>query len=147
MQIAIGSDHAGYELKNEITKHLEESGYAVQDCGTYSKESCDYPVYGRAVAHKVVHGQCELGIVICGTGVGISLAANKVTGIRAVVCSEPYTAKMARMHNDANILAFGARVVGIDMAKMIVDTWLASTFEGERHAKRIAMIEEDEQKS
>jgi ribose 5-phosphate isomerase B len=141
MKIAMGADHAGYALKEELRRYLESLGHRIQDCGTHSLERCDYPVYGKAVASAVVSAQSELGILVCGTGVGISLAANKVSGIRAVVCSEPYTAQMSRMHNNTNVLAIGSRVVGIDMAKMIVDTWLAATFEGERHAGRVDMIE------
>lgn len=143
MHIAIGSDHAGYELKKEIKSHLQFEGHRVKDLGTYTTESCDYPVYGKAVARSVIEKESDLGIIICGTGVGISISANKVKGIRAVVCSEPYTAKMSKMHNDTNILALGSRVVGVEMAKMIVDIWLESHFEEGRHTKRIEMLEEE----
>ena len=124
MKIGIGNDHAAVDMKNEISEYLKEKGYEVVNYGTDSNESCDYPVYGEKVGEAVAHGDVDLGILICGTGVGISLAANKVEGIRAVVCSEPYTAKLSRQHNNTNILAFGARVIGIETAKMIVDEWL-----------------------
>ncbi|NIZ40308.1 ribose 5-phosphate isomerase B [Entomospira entomophila] len=143
MRIAIGSDHAGFELKQVLQKHLEQKGYSVEDHGTHSLESCDYPVYGKLVAEAVAEGKSDLGLLICGTGVGISLAANKVQGVRAVVCSEPYTAMMSRQHNNTNVLALGARVVGVDVAKMIVDTWLNASFLEGRHAQRVAMIEND----
>ena len=140
MKIAIGNDHSAVELKNIIKEHLEGKGYEVLNLGTDSNESCDYPVYGEKVGRAVVSGEADLGITICGTGVGISLAANKVKGIRACVCSEPYTAKLSRMHNNSNVLAFGARVVGSELAKMIVDEWLAAEFEGGRHQRRVDMI-------
>ena len=142
--IAIGSDHGGFALKQAIIKHLEAAGYACQDCGTYSEESCDYPVYGEAVARAVAAGECERGIVICGTGIGISISANKVRGIRAALCGDCYSAEMTRRHNDANILALGARVLGPGLALKIVDTFLSTEFEGGRHARRIAMISDIE---
>lgn len=138
--IAIGSDHAGYELKRHIIEHLMRKGFEVKDFGTFSDERCDYPVFGYKVAKAVAGGEYERGILICGTGVGISLSANKVKGIRAVVCSEPYSARLSRQHNDTNILAMGARVVGPELAKMIVDCWLEAEFEGGRHQNRIDMI-------
>ncbi len=141
MRIAIGNDHVAVELKNEIAAYLEEKGHEVLDLGTNSSERCDYPVYGEKVGRAVVSGQAELGIAICGTGVGISLAANRVPGVRAVVCSEPYSAKLSREHNNTNVLAFGARVVGSELAKMIVDAWLGAVFEGGRHEKRVAMLD------
>lgn len=147
MKIGIGCDHVGYELKGKVTEHLRELGYEVVDFGTNSYERTDYPIYGEAVARAVVSGACEKGILICGTGVGISLAANKVHGIRAVVCSEPYSALLSRRHNDTNILAFGARVVGADLALMIVDAWLSGVYEGGRHAKRVQMIADIEAKN
>ena len=147
MKIGIGCDHVGYELKGKVTEHLRELGYEVVDCGTHSSERTDYPIYGEAVARAVASGACEKGILICGTGVGISLAANKVHGIRAVVCSEPYSALLSRRHNDTNILAFGARVVGADLALMIVDAWLSGVYEGGRHAKRVQMIADIEAKN
>lgn len=140
MKIAIGCDHVGFELKARVVAHLQEKGYTVVDYGTDSAERTDYPVFGKAVAQAVAGGACEKGIVICGTGVGISIAANKVKGIRAVVCSEPYSALLSRQHNDTNVLAFGARVVGGDLALMIVDAWLSGVYEGGRHAKRVQMI-------
>lgn len=147
MKIGIGCDHVGYELKGKVTEHLRELGYEVVDFGTNSSVRTDYPIYGEAVARAVVSGACEKGILICGTGVGISLAANKVHGIRAVVCSEPYSALLSRRHNDTNILAFGARVVGADLALMIVDAWLSGVYEGGRHAKRVQMIADIEAKN
>ena len=140
--IAIGSDHGGYALKQEIMKHLDEKGLEYKDYGTYSEESCDYPVYGAAVARAVVNGECDRGILICGTGIGISIAANKIEGIRAANCTDCYMAEMTRRHNDANILALGARVVGSGLALKIVDTFLETGFEGGRHARRVAMIAE-----
>lgn len=140
MKIAIGNDHTALEMKEPIKAHLEENGYEVLDLGTNSTDSCDYPVYGEKVGRAVVDGEADLGIAICGTGVGISLAANKVKGVRACVCSEPYTAKLSRMHNDSNVLAFGARVIGVELAKMIVDEWLNASFEGGRHQRRVDML-------
>ena len=140
MKIGIGNDHAAVDMKNEISEYLKEKGYEVVNYGTDSNESCDYPVYGEKVGEAVAHGDVDLGILICGTGVGISLAANKVEGIRAVVCSEPYTAKLSRQHNNTNILAFGARVIGIETAKMIVDEWLNAEFMGGKHERRGNML-------
>ena len=140
MKIGIGNDHSALELKAEIIGFLKEKGHEVIDYGTNSTESCDYPVYGEKVARAVASGEVEQGILTCGTGLGISLAATKVRGIRAAVCSEPYTARMARQHNNCNVLAFGARVVGAELAKMIVDTWLSTEFEGGRHQRRVDMI-------
>lgn len=144
MIIGIGNDHVAVEMKNEIKKYLEEKGYKVVDFGTNASERCDYPVYGQAVAKAVAASEVDAGVLICGTGVGISLAANKVAGIRACVCSEPYSAKLSKEHNNTNIIAFGARVIGIETAKMIVDEWLNAKFEGGRHQKRIDMISEIE---
>lgn len=146
MKIAIGNDHSALELKAIVIKHLEDNGHEVVDYGTKTSESCDYPIYGEKVALAIKNNEAELGILICGTGIGISLAANKVPGIRAAVCSEPYSAKMTRAHNNANILAFGARVVGQDLAKMIVDAFVNTKFEGERHQRRVDMLTEIEQK-
>ncbi len=146
MKIAIGNDHTALEMKNEILAYLKEKGLEVINFGTDTPDRCDYPVYGEKVARAVVAGEADLGILICGTGVGISLAANKVHGVRAVVCSEPYSAALARRHNNANILAFGARVIGPELAKMIVDAFLEAQFEGGRHAKRVDMIMEIEKK-
>lgn len=140
MKIAIGNDHSAVEMKEIIKAHLEQKGHETLDLGTNSTESCDYPVYGEKVGRAVADGVADLGIAICGTGLGISLAANKVKGIRACVCSEPYTARMSRLHNNANVLAFGARVVGSELAKMIVDVWLDTEFEGGRHQRRVDLI-------
>lgn len=140
MKIGIGNDHVGYEMKQEIIDHLKERGYEVVDYGAYSSERCNYPVYGEKVANAIVNGEVDLGVLICGTGVGISLAANKVKGIRACVCSEPYTAKLSRMHNNAQIIAFGARVIGPELAMMIVDEFLNAEFQGGRHAERVSLI-------
>ena len=141
MKIAIGCDHGGYALKLAVKKHLEEKGYEVVDYGCKSTESVDYPVYGEKVGRAVAGGECELGVLICGTGIGISLAANRVKGVRAAVCSEPYSAEMTRRHNNANIIAFGARVVGEGTAMTIVDAFLGAQFEGGRHARRVDMLE------
>ena len=140
-QIAIGCDHVGFELKTHIIEHLQSKGYSIKDFGTHSTQRTDYPVFGKAVAEAVTSGECEKGILICGTGVGISIAANKVKGVRAVVCSEPYSALLSRQHNDTNILSLGSRVVGKDLALMIVDSWLGGDFEGGRHKSRIDMLE------
>ena len=141
--IGIGSDHGGFALKEAIKKHLEERGLEYKDYGTYSDASCDYPVYGRAVAKAVAAGECQLGILICGTGIGISITANKVPGVRAALCSDCFSAEATRQHNNANILALGARVLGEGLALKIVDTFLDTPFSNdERHIRRISMIEE-----
>ncbi len=140
MKIAMGNDHSAVEMKKEIKAYVEGKGFQVIDFGTDSTESCDYPIYGEKVGRAVVSGEADLGILICGTGVGISLAANKVKGVRACVCSEPFSAKLSRQHNNTNILAFGARVVGVELAKMIVDQWLEAEFEGGRHQRRVDML-------
>lgn len=140
MKIGIGNDHAAVEMKNEVAEFLKEKGYEVVNYGTDTSASCNYPEYGEKVAREVAKGAVDLGILICGTGVGISLAANKVKGIRAVVCSEPYSAKLSRQHNNTNVLAFGARVIGIEMAKMIIEEWLNAEFMGGRHQERVDMI-------
>ena len=140
MKIAIGNDHIALNMKNHIKDYLESKGYEVINFGTDSSDRTDYPIYGKKVADAVASGECDYGVLICGTGVGISLSANKVKGIRAVVCSEPYTARLCRQHNNANIIAFGARVVGEATAEMIVDEFLSSEYEGGRHQKRIDMI-------
>ena len=140
MKIGVANDHSAVDMKKQVVEYLVEKGYEVINYGTDSYESCNYPEYGEKIAHAVVNGEVELGIAICGTGLGISLAANKVHGIRAAVCSEPYTARMAREHNNANILAFGARVIGIETAKMILDEWLNAEFKGRRHQDRVDMI-------
>jgi len=140
MKIAIGSDHAAFALKEIVKKHLIDSGHQVEDMGTHSPERTDYPIYGEKVARAVVSGRVKYGVVICGTGAGISISANKIHGVRCVLASEPYTAVLSRQHNDANMLAMGARVVGEGLACMIVDQFLAAEFEGGRHADRVAMI-------
>ena len=145
--IALGCDHGGYELMQEVKAYLDKQGLEYQDFGCYSNEAVDYPVYARKVGHAIQNGTCDKGILICGTGLGISLAANKVKGIRACVCSEPFTAKMSRAHNDCNVLAFGARVVGGELAKMIVDTWINTEFEGGRHQRRVDLLMEIEERN
>lgn len=145
MVIGFGNDHVAYGLKQELRAFVEAMGHTVIDYGVGDVTSSDYPVSGRTVAKAVVKGECERGIVLCGTGIGISLAANKVRGIRCVVCTEPYSAKLSRLHNDANMLALGARVVGSELAKMIVEIWLNTDFEGGRHARRVEMLEAPEE--
>lgn len=139
-KIAFGCDHVGFILKEEILTHLAQRGIEVLDKGTWSGERTDYPRYASAVAQAVVAGEADGGILICGTGVGISITANKFAGIRAVVCSEPYSAQLSRQHNDTNVLAFGSRVVGLELAKMILDAWLDAKFEGGRHLARVEAI-------
>ena len=140
MKIAMGNDHSAVEMKEAMKAYVESKGYEVIDFGTNSTDSCDYPEFGEKVGRAVASGEADYGIAICGTGVGISLAANKVKGIRACVCSEPYTAKLSRMHNNSNVLAFGARVVGSELAKMITEAWLDAKFEGGRHERRVQML-------
>lgn len=142
--IAIGSDHGGFELKNHVKKHLEERGAEVKDFGVFSEESVDYPDCARPVCEAVLSGGCEKGILLCGTGIGISIAANKFKGIRAALCSDVFSAKMSKEHNNANIICLGGRVTGRELAFMIVDTWLDAEFLGGRHANRIAKIHEIE---
>lgn len=147
MKIGIGNDHVAVEYKNEISQYIKDKyGYEVINFGTNSEERFNYPISGEAVANAVINGEVDKGIVICGTGVGISLAANKVNGIRCVTCSEPYSAKLSREHNNTNMLAFGARVVGIELAKMIVDAWLSGEYEGGRHQVRINMLKDIEER-
>ena len=141
MRICIGSDHAGYELKTAVKSHLLALGHEVEDLGTYEPQvSVDYPDYGRRVAQQVAAGAGERGIVICGTGIGVSIAANKVHGIRAALCTDSYMARMARLHNDANVLALGGRVVGVGLALDIVDTFLTTAYEGGRHSARVEKL-------
>lgn len=143
--IALGSDHGGYLMKQEVIAYLEENHIPYKDFGCYGEESCDYPVFARKVANAVAAGECEKGILICGTGIGISIAANKVKGIRAALCHDVFSARATREHNDANILAMGARVIGPGLALMIVDTFLHTEFSNaERHKNRIRQIEEAE---
>ena len=140
--IAIGSDHGGYDLKQLVIKHLEKRGFEVKDVGTYSKDSCDYPEFGHAVGKAVASKECEQGIVICTTGIGISISANKVKGIRCALCSETTTARLTREHNDANVLAIGGAMTGELLANEIVDVFLDTEFSGlEKHARRISKIE------
>ncbi|NDL61772.1 ribose 5-phosphate isomerase B [Acerihabitans arboris] len=145
MKIAIGCDHVGLILKPEIIQFLQSKSIEVIDKGTHSTDRTDYPLYAKRVADAVVSRQADLGILICGSGIGISIAANKIDGIRAVVCSEPYSAKLSREHNDTNILAFGSRVIGGELAKMIVEQWLAAGFAGGRHQNRVDLIKKLEQ--
>lgn len=146
MRIGVGNDHAAVELREIIIKYLKNAGHEVFEFGAKEGEKCDYPVPGRDVAEAIAAGKLDKGVLICGTGIGISLAASKVPGIRAAVCSEPYSAKMAALHNNAQIIAFGARVVGSEMAKMIVDTFLSTEYEGGRHQNRLDIITEIEEK-
>lgn len=146
MKIALGSDHGGLGLKQEIISHLEKKGYEIKDYGTYSTESCDYPDFALQVAEAVAGKECDLGILVCGTGIGISIAANKVPGVRAALCSDTFSAHATREHNNANILAFGERVVGRGLALDIVDAFLSAEFEGGRHQKRVDKITEIEKK-
>lgn len=143
MKIAIGSDHGGFEMKNAVVAHLKEQGHAVEDFGCYENVSCDYPKYGYAVAHAVADGKAERGIVICTTGIGISICANKVKGIRAGLCSDCTAAYLTRAHNNANVLAMGGGMIGMNVALDIVDTFLATDFsQEEKHERRISQIEE-----
>ena len=142
--IAIGSDHGGYALKQEIMEHLKERGLEYKDYGCYEPKSCDYPTYAKAVAHAILDGECDKGILICGTGIGISITANKIPGIRAALCTDCFCAEATRQHNDANVLALGGRVVGPGLALKIVDTFLDTPFSNdERHIRRIQAIEEE----
>lgn len=145
MRVALGADHGGFELKEVIHQHLESQGIEILDYGTHSKESVDYPRYGFAVGNAITKNEADLGIVVCGTGLGISIAANKIPGIRAAVCSETYSARMAREHNNANILALGARVIGVGLALEIVDVFLKTEFSGGRHSLRLNLLSEIEQ--
>ena len=146
MKLALGCDHGGYPLMQEVKKHLEEKGIEYTDFGTYSEESCDYPDFAEKAADAVKSGACDFGILVCGTGIGISIAANKIHGIRAALCSDSYSAEMTRRHNNANMLAMGARVIGVGQALKIVDTFLSTDFEGGRHERRIQKITELENK-
>ncbi len=144
MKIAVGSDHAGFSLKDGVIKHIEQKGYEVCDMGTYTTDSCHYPDIAEKVAKSVSKGECDLGILVCGTGIGMSLAANKVRGIRAAVCSDTFSARYTRLHNDANILCFGERVVGPGLALELVDAFLDTDFEGGRHQIRVDLIKKIE---
>lgn len=140
MKIAMGNDHTALEMKAEIKAYVETKGHEVIDFGVNSTESCDYPEYGEKVARAVVAGEADYGIAICGTGIGIGIAASKVPGTRVCTCSEPYSARLSRMHNNTNVLTFGARVIGAEMAKMIVDEWLDNEYEGGRHQRRVDLV-------
>ena len=144
--LAIGCDHAGYELKQEIIKHLEEKGIEYKDFGCYSEEAVDYPVYGLKVAEAIASGECDAGVLMCGTGIGISISANKVKGIRAAVTTNTFMAEMTKRHNNANIIALGGRVVTPDEAKEIVKAWYTAEYEGGRHQRRLDMIADIEAK-
>lgn len=146
MKIAIGSDHAGYKVKEQIKNYLTQKGYEVIDKGCDSEESCDYPDYGEAVANEVINNKCDFGCVICGTGIGISISANKIPGIRAALCLSEEMAKYARLHNNANILALGSRIKPLDDFKKIIDAFLLTPFEGGRHERRINKITNIERK-
>ena len=144
--IALGSDHGGFDIKQVVIEHLKERGIEYKDFGTYDKNSCDYPIFGKAAAEAVASGECEKGIVICTTGIGISIVANKVKGIRCALCSEPHSARLTREHNDANVLAMGGALIGPDMAIDIVDTFLDTEFSGlEKHERRISEISDMEE--
>ena len=145
-KIALGCDHGGFQLMQEVMHHLDELGLEYENFGTYSEESCDYPIFAEKAARAVASGECARGILICGTGIGISISANKIKGIRAALCSDCFSAEMTRRHNDANILAMGARVLGSGLALKIVDTFLNTGFDGGRHERRVAMMMELENK-
>jgi len=141
MRIALGSDHAGYAMKKYLASHLAEAGHEVVDCGCDSEESCDYPEFGAAVARAVAGGEAERGVLVCGTGLGISMAANRLAGVRAAPVHDRFTAEMSRRHNDANVIALGARVVEKEHARELLDFWLATPFDGGRHARRVGKID------
>lgn len=145
MKIGMGNDHVGYGLKLEIKAHLENKGHTVVDFGADGPQTAEFPIYGEKVCRAVVAGDVDCGILICGTGIGMSMVANKIHGIRCAACSEPYTARLTKQHNNANVLAFGARVVGNELAKMMVDEWLEATYEP-RHDARLAAIAEIEKR-
>ena len=146
MKIAMGCDHGGYALKERLKEKLEKEGHEVLDCGCYSTESCDYPTFGEAAGRAVASGECERGIVLCTTGIGISIAANKVRGVRCAHCPDVLSAEMTRRHNDANMLALGAGMVGWNVAERMVDVFLATPFEGGRHARRVGLMMEIEER-
>jgi ribose 5-phosphate isomerase B len=146
MKIAIGNDHAAVAMKQEISTYLEGKGYEMVNVGTDTNDSCNYAEFGEKVGNLVAAGEVDYGILICGTGVGISLAANKVNGVRACVCSEPVTAHLSKLHNNTNVVAFGARIVGMETAKAIVDTWLETKYEGGRHELRVSYLSEIEKR-
>lgn len=143
-KIILGADHGGYELKNTVKAHLLSLGYEVTDVGTDSAQSCDYPVFASRLCKKIQSGDSELGILVCGTGIGMSMAANKHRGIRAACCSDTFSARLTRIHNDANVLCIGARVVGAGLAIDLVEAFINAEFEGDRHIKRLSLIEDIE---
>jgi len=145
MKISIACDHGAYELKERLKAHLIEQGHEVVDCGTHSRESCDYPDFGRTAAQLVSDGTCQRGVVLCTTGIGMSMVANKVKGVRCALCHEPLSAEMTRRHNDANVLAMGAGVTGGNLAERILDVFLSTEFEGGRHQRRVDKVMETEQ--
>ncbi len=145
MKIAMGCDHGAYHLKERLKAHLLQQGHQVMDCGTDSTESCDYPVFAKAAAALVASGQCERGVVLCTTGIGVSMCANKVAGIRCALCHDPLSAEMTRRHNDANMLAMGAGIVGGNLAERILDIFLSTDFEGGRHQRRVNLMMELDQ--
>ena len=144
MKIVLGCDHAGYNMKDAVKKHIESKGYEVVEVGTFSSDSCHYPKFASAACKKILDGECELGVLICGTGIGMSIAANKHNGIRAACCSEPYSAQLTRQHNDANVLCFGARVVGLGTALTLVDAFIGTEYEGGRHQRRVDLVNQIE---
>ncbi len=146
-KIVIGSDHAGFSLKPAVIKHLESKGFTVEDVGTYTSDSCNYPEYARKVCKKILSGEYKIGILICGTGIGMSMAANKHNGIRAACCSDTFSARMTRMHNNANVLCFGERVVGTGLACEIVDAFVDTEYLGGRHESRVAMLADIEKEN
>lgn len=143
-KIIVGADHGGVELKDLVKIHLEKKGYEVVDVGTYTSDSCDYPVYAHRLCKKIQEGEAPIGILVCGTGIGMSMAANKHKGIRAACCSDTFSARLTRLHNDANVLCFGARVVGAGLALDLVDSFVEAEFEGDRHVRRVSMLEKIE---
>lgn len=143
-KIILGADHGGYELKNAIKAHLETNGFETIDVGTNSSESCDYPVFASKLCQKLQNGEADLGILVCGTGIGMSMAANKHKGIRAACCSDTFSARLTRLHNNANVLCLGARVLGAGLALDLVDNFVSAEFEGDRHIKRLSLIEDIE---
>ena len=145
MKIAFASDHVGYPMKLELMKYVQSLGHETKDYGAFSTERTDYPIWGSAAARAVASGEMDRGIVICGTGIGIGIAANKINGIRCVTCSEPYSAELSRQHNNSNMLSMGARVIGEELAKMIVRIWLQTEYEGGRHQRRIDQLAELEE--
>lgn len=142
MKIIVGADHGGVELKDLVCRHLEKLGHSVEDIGTHGSQSVDYPDYAARVARAVAAGRVPRGILVCGSGIGMSMTANRFRGVRAALCSEPYAAKMSRRHNDSNVLCLGGRFLGRDLALEIVDVWLAEAFQGDRHQRRIDLIDD-----